>query len=243
MREEPTWRIPIGLLGLLIGLVFSIFGLRLFQLQVIEGADLRNRSDRNRVRTVRLEAQRGEIVDREGRVLAASRPAHEVAVIPNELTEREYWAQRTREVGELAGQQWSEMSEMVIAARGSDPEAIIRPEALRAMDEAESAGAHLAILSNELDLFYGANFRSKLPFLERFDTIIDATYTGILKPDPRAYESCADALSLPLENCVFVDDQMKNIKGAQAVGMQTVHFDVQRPEQSYRQAIRLLRGD
>ncbi len=166
-----------------------------------------------------------------------------VAMQNNELTEREYWAQRTREVAELAGQQWTEMSEMVIAARGADPEAIIRPEALWAMDEAESAGAQLAILSNELDLFYGANFRSKLPFLERFHTILDATYTGILKPDPRAYESCADALGLPLENCVFVDDQMKNIKGAQAVGMQTVHFDVQHPEQSYQQAISLLRGD
>ena len=59
------------LLGALMALVFGVFFLRLFQLQVIDAADLRNRSDRNRVRTVRLEAQRGVIVDREGRALAA----------------------------------------------------------------------------------------------------------------------------------------------------------------------------
>ena len=52
----------VVVLGLLIGLVFSVFALRLFELQVIEGADLKNRSDRNRVRTVRLERRdRGTI--------------------------------------------------------------------------------------------------------------------------------------------------------------------------------------
>lgn len=166
-----------------------------------------------------------------------------VAMQNNELSERGYWAQRTLEVGQLAGQQWTEMSQMVIAARGADPEAVIRPEALQAMDAAEAAGAKLAILSNELDLFYGASFRAKLPFMHRFETIIDATYTKILKPDPRAYRSCAEALGLPCENCVFVDDQLKNIVGAQEVGMQTVHFDVQHPQESYQQAIAMLKGD
>ena len=52
----------VVVLGILISIVFSIFAVRLFQLQVIEGAALSTRSEKNRVRTVRLEAQRGEIV-------------------------------------------------------------------------------------------------------------------------------------------------------------------------------------
>ena len=60
-------------------------GGRLFQLQIIQGADLRNRSERNFVRTVRLLAPRGEIVDRDGRVIATSRPAFGVGVIPSEV--------------------------------------------------------------------------------------------------------------------------------------------------------------
>ena len=163
-----------------------------------------------------------------------------VAMQNDEISERDYWAQRTREIGAMVGEQWSRITQKVKAARGADPEAIIRPEALAAMDEAEAAGAKLAILSNELDLFYGTSFRAKLPFMDRFEVIIDATYTKILKPDPRAYRDCAEALGLPCEQCVFVDDQMRNIVGAQAVGMHTVHFDVHQPQQSYQQALDLL---
>ena len=69
----------------LIGLFFAIMLLRLFQLQILEGADLSDRSKRNSVRHERLEAPRGEIVDREGRVLATARPAFRVEVLPNDV--------------------------------------------------------------------------------------------------------------------------------------------------------------
>lgn len=72
----------------IVGIVLAIFVLfvfRLFQLQILQGEDLASRSQANYVRTVRLEAQRGTIVDREGRTLAASRPAHGIDLIPNEI--------------------------------------------------------------------------------------------------------------------------------------------------------------
>lgn len=75
----------IGVIAAAIIVVFLTFAVRLFQLQIVEGADLRGRSEQNSVRTVRLEAPRGDIVDREGRVLATTRPAYRVQVIPNEL--------------------------------------------------------------------------------------------------------------------------------------------------------------
>lgn len=75
----------IGIIAALVVLAFLIFSARLFQLQIVEGADLRSRSEQNFVRTVRLEAPRGDIVDREGRMLASTRPAYRVQVIPNEL--------------------------------------------------------------------------------------------------------------------------------------------------------------
>jgi putative hydrolase of the HAD superfamily len=157
-----------------------------------------------------------------------------------EISERDYWRARTREVGELLGHDWQDMSDFVIAARGADPTPVIRPEALAAIKTARAQGCKLVILSNELDLFYGAAFRKKLPFLNDFDAIVDATYSGILKPDARAYHACIDQLDLPACACVFVDDQLRNIKGAQAVGMQNVHFDVKNPGESYRAALNLL---
>ncbi len=75
----------IGLIAFGIVLAFVIFAVRLFQLQIVEGADLRSRSEQNFVRTIRLEAPRGDIVDRDGRILATTRPAYRVQVIPNEL--------------------------------------------------------------------------------------------------------------------------------------------------------------
>jgi penicillin-binding protein 2 len=65
--------------------IFLIFIVRLFQLQILEGEALASRSQANYVRTVRLEAQRGSIVDREGRTIAASRPAYAVDLIPYEI--------------------------------------------------------------------------------------------------------------------------------------------------------------
>jgi len=104
----------------------------------------------------------------------------------DEISERDYWKSRTAEVGKLTGQNWSEMSDFVRAARGAEPDAVIRPEFRTTIAACKAAGVRLAILSNELDLFYGADFREKLPFLKDFEVIVDATYTGILKPDARA---------------------------------------------------------
>ena len=132
-----------------------------------------------------------------------------------EISERDYWL-----------------------TRGADPETVIRPEAARAINLAADAGLRLAILSNELDLFYGADFRTRLSILERFDAIVDATHTGILKPDPRAYQTVLDELALEADNCVFVDDQRRNIAGAAACNMRTVLFDVRNPAASYSEALR-----
>jgi penicillin-binding protein 2 len=75
--------------------VFCVFFVRLFQLQLIEGEQLGRLSTKNSVRTLRLEAPRGDILDREGRTLATTRPAFGVQVIPNDLR------RRTRTIGAL----------------------------------------------------------------------------------------------------------------------------------------------
>jgi putative hydrolase of the HAD superfamily len=162
------------------------------------------------------------------------------AMQADQLTEREYWLARTRGVGEMVGETWNDMQTFVQRARGADVEAVIRPEAIAAVRQAKAAGCKLAVLSNELDLFYGASFRERLPLLQCFDVIIDATYTGILKPDRRAYEMCNQALGLQGKDCVFVDDQFRNVQGAIQVGWQVVQFDVTHPAESYQRALMLL---
>lgn len=156
------------------------------------------------------------------------------------ISERDYWMHRTRETGRLVGEDWTEMSQLVARLRADDPVSAMRPEAMAAIAKVRAAGLKLAVLSNELDLFYGVELRKKLTFLDDFDAIIDATYTGILKPDPRAYAMVTAALGLAAGECVFVDDQLKNVRGGIEAGMQVVHFDVTQPARSYEAALALL---
>jgi putative hydrolase of the HAD superfamily len=156
------------------------------------------------------------------------------------ITERDYYRARARETGRLVNEEWTTPAELLQRIRRADPASAIRPEALAAVSAAKRGGVAVAILSNELDLFYGPEFRAQLPFLRDFDLIVDATYTGILKPDPRAYALVTDGLGLPAGRCVFVDDQEKNVAGARAAGMDAVHFDVTRPAEGFRLALARL---
>jgi penicillin-binding protein 2 len=76
-------RLPFVALAIIA--VFVVFLVRLFQLQILEGDDLRRRSERNSVRSVRLEAPRGDIVDRHGATIATTRPAFGVEILPSDL--------------------------------------------------------------------------------------------------------------------------------------------------------------
>lgn len=170
-------------------------------------------------------------------------PAHDALwrdMQAGRISERDYWLARTREVGALLGERWDRMEQLVQRARGDDPDAVLRPETAALVEAAHAAGCRLAILSNELDLFYGRALRERLALLKRFDVIVDATYTGVLKPDPRAYAACLAQLGLPAADAVFVDDQLKNVEGARRVGLPTVHFDVLDPARSVRDAAGLL---
>jgi putative hydrolase of the HAD superfamily len=158
----------------------------------------------------------------------------------DQISERDYWMQRTREVGRLLGEDWTEMQTFVQRTRGADVQAVVRPEAVAAIQQAKALGYKLGILSNELDLFYGADFRERLPLLQQFDVIVDATYTQILKPDPRAYQACVQALGVQAEHAVFVDDQLRNVAGAQRCGLAVVHLDVCQPGVGFSKALEWL---
>ena len=162
------------------------------------------------------------------------------SMLNDTITERDYWLIRAKEVGQLLGKNWTTMAEFVRAARGAEPQLVVRPEALEAINYAHTNGFKLAILSNELDLFYGDSFKHQLDFMPLFDVICDATYTNILKPDERAYNDCSERLGIQPHHCIFVDDQIRNINGAKAIGMQTVHFDVHQPKSSFQTTLSLL---
>jgi len=68
-------------------ILLGILSLRLFHLQVIQGARYARLSDRNRIRKLVLPAPRGRILDRNGVLLADTRPSFTISVVPTELTD------------------------------------------------------------------------------------------------------------------------------------------------------------
>jgi penicillin-binding protein 2 len=80
-------RLPLA--AALMLLVLVSYAVRLFQLQILQGEEFRGIAQGNAARLERLEAPRGEILDREGRVLATTRPAFGVQVMPSELRQPE----------------------------------------------------------------------------------------------------------------------------------------------------------
>ena len=75
---------PLVLRSVFLVLV-GLLAARMFQLQVIQGARHARLSDRNRIRKIVLSAPRGRIFDRNGVLLADTRPSFTASVIPTEM--------------------------------------------------------------------------------------------------------------------------------------------------------------
>lgn len=142
------------------------------------------------------------------------------------ISERDYWAQRARETGELVGERGWDMHAMLTRIRHVDPNQALRPQMRRLVLDAHAQGIRVGILSNELELFNGPRFAERLDIIHAIDAVVDGTHTHILKPDPRAYEQAVAAMRLEPGQILFVDDQFRNIAGGVKAGLQTQFFDL-----------------
>ena len=93
------------------------------------------------------------------------------------------------------------------------------------MADARAAGLRIGVLTNETELMQGRAWIERVDVFRSVDALVDASVTGIMKPDPAAYELALDALGLPPDRVLFVDDQPKNVAGAEAAGIPAIHFD------------------
>jgi len=93
-RLTPQTALRVAVLGFLALAVFAVLFLRLWALQVLSGDRYLSVANDNRVRTVRLEAPRGPIVDRNGHVLVGNVAGTRVELWPADLPKT--WAARRR---------------------------------------------------------------------------------------------------------------------------------------------------
>ena len=60
--------------------------------------------------------------------------------------------------------------------------------------------------------------------LALFDDIVVSGAEGVAKPDPEIFRILARRLGRPIEGVFYVDDSLRNVDAARAVGMDAVHF-------------------
>ncbi len=95
----PQMAVRVAVLAGFALVAFAIIFFRLWFLQVLSGEEYLVQARENRTRDVRVQAQRGEILDRNGRVLVSSRPANVVQIEPQGLPDEAIsdaaeWGQR-----------------------------------------------------------------------------------------------------------------------------------------------------
>jgi putative hydrolase of the HAD superfamily len=161
------------------------------------------------------------------------------AMQQGELSEREYWQRRAADIGRAAGRRLT-LAQYMAACFDRPEEEIIRPEAVEVVAAARRKGVRVGLLTNDLEAFHGREWKQRIAFLRELDSFTDASVTGVLKPDPRAYAQALAGLGAAPGEVLFVDDQPGNVEGARRLGIESFRFDVAHPQGSWQQVRALV---
>jgi len=157
-----------------------------------------------------------------------------------QMTEREYWAIQTDRFAALTGEP-ATMPTLMGHLYDGTPEQLLRPGAVKLLRDAKAAGIPVGLLTNDLTAFHDAEWVARMTILSEFDCMVDGRTDGVMKPDAAAYELICSRMGIIPAECVFIDDQMVNLAGAEAVGLIGIYLDPTNPEPAYEKA-RILLG-
>jgi len=169
-------------------------------------------------------------------------------MLASKVTEREYWAQRSAQIGHaLADRAGTTHPGSLTDTRAlmhwlyaGPQEEWLQPEVIQLMRDVKAAGLPLGALTNDMADFHGQEWVDQQFWVRLFDVVVDASHTGVLKPDPRAFAAGAAALGLAPEEVAYLDDMPWNVAGGLAAGLQAIRMPHGSPGPAVTQARRLL---
>lgn len=94
--------------------------------------------------------------------------------------------------------------------------------------ELKNKGIKLILLSNMPDTF--TYDHDDIEVLKYFDELIFSFPLQFAKPDKRIFEYTINKCDLTPSDCIFIDDNIDNIKAGKEVGLNTYLFDPSHPE-------------
>lgn len=156
------------------------------------------------------------------------------------ITERAYWDDRAEQWHESGGEE-PDIRAMIAHLYTPPRPELVREQARALVRDARTAGLLVGILTNDLRAFHTEEWIERIEIVGDVDVVVDGSVEGHLKPAPRLYELLAERLAVSYADMVFLDDQRTNIRGAEALGIASVWFDVTDPDTSYAEVRKLLR--
>jgi HAD superfamily hydrolase (TIGR01509 family) len=99
----------------------------------------------------------------------------------------------------------------------------VNAEMFALVNELKAQNIRVGILSNINDKYI--KLIRDFGFYEPFDPCLLSAEIGVEKPNPEAYEILLDAIDLPAEEIVFVDDKAENIEAAKLKKIDAILFE------------------
>ncbi len=96
-------------------------------------------------------------------------------------------------------------------------------ESTRALIRGLKGKYRLGLLSNTNEIHFRRFIRNE-PVFPLFDAVTLSYEVGALKPEPEIYLDALEKLSLPPQECVYIDDVEEYAEGAKAVGIRGIRF-------------------
>ncbi|NEA23998.1 HAD family hydrolase [Actinomadura bangladeshensis] len=165
---------------------------------------------------------------------AAIRRIEELAGAPGPAFWDAYWACRPAyDAGQESAAYWAAVAARLGTAFPDVPALIeadldswtdVDGEMAALVGELADEGRVLGLLSNIIgDLVPRFEARHGA-LLDRFDALVYSCRIGVAKPDPRAYEICAERLGVKPADVIFFDDTERNVLAAREAGMRAEVF-------------------
>ena len=140
-----------------------------------------------------------------------------------EITAEELWAYVCQQV-QWPFDRWRDLEAEFFAGDRLDSELV---DYIRSLHAHYKIGAISNALSDVRTVIL-----NKWHMADAFDVLVISAEEGVMKPDARIFQVSLNALGVQPAEAVFVDDNLHNVEGAQAVGMKAIQFTS--PEQAHR---------
>jgi len=124
---------------LVLVITMTVLLIRLWDLQIMRGSEMRKLSEQNRIRVKKIVAPRGIIYDRTGKVLADTRPSFNIYLTPEDIRD---FSQTVDGLARLLACDREEIIEKMKAAGGMPPSFPIKIKSDIPMDEVARVEAH-----------------------------------------------------------------------------------------------------